>query len=155
MGGDLAPSLGGRKTKFRELNFRMTSFMKNFPFLCQKFLMTTFSHWSCFVCLLPVSTLPIFAEKPLFQNKTFLHDTFFSQFLLCHASNNATSPNIGGWMHGPSPQSPPKSIYISIPSRMVSIRRFFYSPSTITWVLLSLEPDWSGVKWDFGKLVRT
>jgi len=35
-------------------------------------------------------------EKRLFQNKKFLDDTFFTQFVLSRASNNTTSPNIGG-----------------------------------------------------------
>jgi len=52
-------------------------------------------------------------EKPLFQNKKFLVDTFFIQFLLSHASDNTTSRNIGGWAvphlkfwRGPSPSPP-------------------------------------------------
>src|SRR6218665_1789441 len=58
--------------------------------------MTFFSHRLYFICLLPVSTVslmlcniydPFLAEKPLFQNKTFLRYTFFSQFVLCRASN--------------------------------------------------------------------
>src|SRR6218665_1664584 len=52
---------------------------------------------------------PFLAEKPLFQNKTFLHDTvltpLFTQFILCNASDNIrpTSLNIGGRMCGPRP----------------------------------------------------
>ena len=41
IGGDLAPSLGGRKN-FRRPNFRITFFRKRFPFSRQKFLMTFF-----------------------------------------------------------------------------------------------------------------
>ena len=34
-------------------------------------------------------------DKPLFQNKKFFRYTFFTQFVLSHASDNTTSPNIG------------------------------------------------------------
>ena len=74
--------------------------------------MTFFSHRLLFVCLLPVSTVlnliyniydPFDDQKPLFQNKKFLLEFFFSQFVLYLTSNNSTSRNIGGQMHGPSP----------------------------------------------------
>src|SRR6218665_1271679 len=52
-------------------------------------------------------------EKPLFENKKFLDDTLFIQFLLSHASDNTTSRNIGGIgrpppqiLEGTVPQSP-------------------------------------------------
>src|SRR6218665_2101485 len=47
-----------------------------------------------------------------------MDETLFSQFVLCHASNNTTFRNIGGRVHGPSspqnvwgivPLVPPKS----------------------------------------------
>src|SRR6218665_489676 len=78
----------------------MTFFRRKFPFL-----MTCFSHRPYFVCHWPVSTInlilcniydPFLAKKPLFHYKTFFHDTFFSQFVLCNASNSTTSRNIGG-----------------------------------------------------------
>ena len=62
--------------------------------------MTLFSHLLYFVCLLPVSAVNIyitlFLTKPLFQNKKFFLETFFSQFVLCLTANNSTSRNIGG-----------------------------------------------------------
>ena len=77
---------GGTEQKFRK----------------QKFWWPFFSHQPHFVCLLPVWTVNLIlciihaAYTSLFQNKTFLQDTFFSRFILCHASNNTTSRNIGG-----------------------------------------------------------
>src|SRR6218665_2188870 len=41
-GGDLAPSLGGRKKNFADEDFRMMFFRKNFPFSRPKILMTFF-----------------------------------------------------------------------------------------------------------------
>src|SRR6218665_1892327 len=60
IGGDLAPSLGGRKIFSLTKNFLMTFFRKNFPFLRPKFLMTFFSHrshFSDFPCLYCVSNV--------------------------------------------------------------------------------------------------
>src|SRR6218665_1450922 len=79
MGGDLAQSLGREKICtifFREKNSILTSKISD----------DLFSHRPYFVCLLPVSTInlilsniydPLLAEKPPFQKKSFLHDTFF------------------------------------------------------------------------------
>src|SRR6218665_699355 len=98
----------GVRKKFREPNFRMTFFRKHFHFDVKNLLMIFFSHQPYFAvfCHLPVSTVNVILcniydhfsfRKPLFQNKTFLHDTFLkSQFVLCRASNNTTSLNIGG-----------------------------------------------------------
>src|SRR6218665_1726891 len=72
--------------------------------------MTIFSHRPYFVCLLPVSAVnvilcnmydPFLAENPVFQNKTLINDTFFSQFVLCHASNSTSLllEILGGRMH--------------------------------------------------------
>ena len=36
-----------------------------------------------------------FTENPYFRKDKFLHDTFFTQFVLSHASDNTTSRNIG------------------------------------------------------------
>src|SRR6218665_29065 len=47
--------------------------------------------------------MTLFMTKNLYLRKEFLRGTFFSRFILCHASNNTTSLNIGGPMHGPSP----------------------------------------------------
>src|SRR6218665_457915 len=80
-----------------------------------------FSHQPSFVCLLSVSTLryliytnydSFLDEKPLSQNKKFLHVTFFKHSVLSRTSHNTTSPNIGGRIldgyHPPSsPKSPP------------------------------------------------
>ena len=59
--------------------------------------------------------MTLFLPKNLcFRTKTLLHDTFFSEFVLCYASTNTTSRNIGGteaWavptsnLGGPSPLS--------------------------------------------------
>ena len=96
------------------------------------FYVLAFSHRPHFVCLLPVSTVwnliyntydPFLHETPLYQNKKFLHHTFFSHFILCHASNNTTSRNIGGtdaWAVPPPqifgetfpPFPPPKSPHV-------------------------------------------
>src|SRR6218665_215250 len=37
-----------------------------------------------------------FTENLFFRTKKFLHDTFFTQFVLSNASDNTTSRNIGG-----------------------------------------------------------
>jgi len=42
-------------------------------------------------------------QKLLFDNLKFLVKTVFSQFVLCLTSNNSSSQNIEGRMHGPSP----------------------------------------------------
>src|SRR6218665_861839 len=46
---------------------------------------------------------PFLAEKPLFRNKTFLHDTFFSQCVRCYASKTLLLEILGERMHGPPP----------------------------------------------------
>src|SRR6218665_506445 len=56
MGGDLAPSLGGRK-KIRGSNFQVTLFRKKFPFLWPKFLMTIVINSSIFRFSLSFSCL--------------------------------------------------------------------------------------------------
>jgi len=51
--------------------------------------------------------MTLFLPKNLcFRTKhSFMTPFFKSQFVLCHTSNNTTSQNIGGRMHGPSPTS--------------------------------------------------
>jgi len=77
-------------------------------------------------------------EKRLFQ-KNFLLDTFFSQFVLSHASNNSTSQNIGGteawavpppqFFWGRVPILPPKSPPMSI-SALLSKVAYMTCPYT-------------------------
>src|SRR6218665_3184387 len=84
MGGDLAPSLGGRKTNFVAPNFRMTFLEKN-RFHARKFLMILFSHRRYFVdfhCKITGITgyplfLPFFNQKLLLHNPKFLLNTVF------------------------------------------------------------------------------
>src|SRR6218665_3306655 len=77
MGADLASSLVDGK-RFRRPNFRMT-------FLSRKFLITFLSHQPYFVSLVLIFTV-----------KKCIHDTFLSQFVLCHTFNNTISRNIEG-----------------------------------------------------------
>src|SRR6218665_303338 len=53
--------------------------------------------FACLYCLKSdiVTSVTLFFTNNLYFRKKFLHDTFFSQFVLCHASNNTTSQNIG------------------------------------------------------------
>src|SRR6218665_4135523 len=44
----------------------------------------------------------------------------FTQFILSHASDNTTSQNIGGWMHGPS--FPPQILGETVPPKSPSMR---------------------------------
>ena len=113
----------GEGKKFCKPNFRMAFLRKTIPF---------FSPRLCFVCFLPASTVSnliyrpnmydpynydhFLDQKPLFQIKNFLLEASFCQFVLYLTSNNSTSRNIGGRMHGPSlhlkfwgPSCPPKS----------------------------------------------
>jgi len=65
-----------------------------------------------------ITLWPFFAKNLYFRTNIFSLTPFFNQFVLCHASNNTTSRNIGGQMHEPSPsqiwgaspQFPPKSL---------------------------------------------
>ena len=130
-GGDLAPSLGGRKkfsrTKISERRF----FRKNFH--AQKFWWPFFSHrpgFSDFYSLFSDSPYiycvkcriwPFLHKKKHYFRKEFHDDTyFFTLFELSRPSHNTTSQNIGGtnawavpppqfFLGGPSPQSPPRS----------------------------------------------
>src|SRR6218665_1673316 len=60
---------------------------------------------------------PFLYEKPLFQNKNVVHDTFFKQqfvLVLSHASDNSTSRNIermDAWAVPP----PPKFFWGGVP----------------------------------------
>jgi len=85
MGGDFSPSLGDGK-QIRGSNFQITFFKKKCPFSRRKFLMTFFMDRIVSVFRLSLFTInlilcnlydPFLAEKPLFLNKTFLHDNFF------------------------------------------------------------------------------
>ena len=103
-GRRLFAEFGGRETNSR-IKFSNYLFKKKCPFSRRKFLMTFFMDRIVSVFRLSLFTInlilcnlydPFLAEKPLFLNKTFLHDNFFSRLVLCHASNNTTSQNIGG-----------------------------------------------------------
>src|SRR6218665_2969156 len=48
---------------------------------------------------------PFLHEKTSISEKNSLMTPFFTLFLLSRASDNTTSQNIGGRMHGPSPIS--------------------------------------------------
>jgi len=103
MVGDLAPTLWGRKEFHGGPNFWMT-FLGNISIF--------YRHRPNFYGILHVNLIlcniydPILAEKPLFQNKTFLHNTFFSQFVLCNASDNTFLSKYwgDGCMGRPPPQ---------------------------------------------------
>ena len=112
MGGDLAPSLGGLKkilcTKFwndlflgKNFNFNTQNFGWLFlviDSILSVFCLSLLSHiWyiTTYMTMWPLYD-PFLGQKPLFQNKQFLLETFFSQFVLCLTSNNNTSRNIGG-----------------------------------------------------------
>src|SRR6218665_1358061 len=65
------------------------------------------------------------------SRKKILDDTFFTQFVLSHTSDNSTSPNIGGRIHGQSPTTnfggnrppvPPKSPPMEFWRVLVSLR---------------------------------
>src|SRR6218665_254933 len=96
MGEHLAPSLEGTEKNcknFRGPNFPMTSFLIKMSILTPKISDDLFfSHRPYFVGLLYL----FLDEKPVFQNTNFILHTFFSQFMLYHASKNTTSPNIEG-----------------------------------------------------------
>src|SRR6218665_986640 len=90
MGGDLAPSLGGRKTNFVAPNFRMTFLEKN-RFHARKFLMILFSHRRYYVdfhCKITGITgdsplfFLFFTKTPISQPEIPLKDRFFNQFVL-------------------------------------------------------------------------
>ena len=151
MGGDLAPSLGGRGKKFRGPNFRMTFLQEkvSINFNAENFWWPFFSHRQYFVCFFACLCClksdinihdPFVDEKPLLQNKKILHQTFFSQFILCHAWNNTTSRSIGGRMHGPSstpnilgdrPPVSPKFLPVSVPACKCLHRNFSF-----IWVIV-------------------
>src|SRR6218665_2227865 len=65
--------------------------------------MTFFSNRPSFsdFPLFTVIKCPI--KKPLFQKKNSLIKPFFTLLILSHTSNNTTSLNIWGPIHGPSP----------------------------------------------------
>ena len=103
MGGDLAPSLWATEKNFADQIFEWPFLGKDFNkfhFNAEKF------WWPYFVCLLPASftvwnniTLWPFSwrKTSISEQKIFLHDTFLSDLVLCHASNNnTTSRNIRG-----------------------------------------------------------
>jgi len=46
---------------------------------------------------------PFLTTKTSISDKKSLLTLFFTQFVLSHAPDNTTSPNIGGRIHGPSP----------------------------------------------------
>ena len=46
---------------------------------------------------------PFFTRKTTISEKNSLTTPFFTLFVLSRASDNTTSQNIGGRMHGPSP----------------------------------------------------
>ena len=130
MGGDLAPSLGGRKI------FEWPFLGKTFHFYAENFWWPFFSNRPSFVCLLPVSTVwnlmiyvtvwyiiiglysiithvwPFCSRKPLFHKK-FVHLTFFSHFI------TLLLKILGGWMHGPSPHL---KFGGSVPQPLLSLR---------------------------------
>jgi len=91
--------------------FSRTKIFEKFPFSRQKFLMTFFSHrpgFSDFLFLFPDFTMLNVVYDPFLTRKT----PFFTLFILSRASDNPTSPNIGGRMHGP----PPPQIWGASPS---------------------------------------
>jgi len=120
IGGDLGPSLGERK-KLSGRKFLSAFFVKIFPFLRRKFLMTIFR-------ILPVFTVwnvtesiwhyMVFSwrENPL--KKSLMTPFLLSSYFRTHPPTTILLEILGGRMHGPSPTSkfgvtvpsvPPKS----------------------------------------------
>jgi len=131
IGGDLAPSLGGRKQISQTKISERRIFRKTFPFSRPKFLMTFFSHQPCFSdfpylfsftdfpylycvkCL--IIMWPFLREKKPYLRKLFLDDTFFLLFSYFRA-NPATLllKLLEGQMNGPTVanQSINQSIFV-------------------------------------------
>jgi len=118
IGGDLDPSLGRDGKNILQTNDVFLG--KNyFYFHAQKFWWPLFSHRACFshfsydfsrvpylYCMKCHTCIWRFLhQKPLFQKIIPWWHLFFTLFVLSRASDNATSQNIGGRMHGPSPTS--------------------------------------------------
>src|SRR6218665_837270 len=85
----------GRKIFFVEKFFECPFLGNNFHF---------FSYRPYFVCLLPVSTVLnriFYNKKPLFHNKTLLHNTIFCPFVLAAHPITLLLKILGGRMHGP------------------------------------------------------
>src|SRR6218665_107649 len=108
-GGDLTPSLGGRKFFFRGPRFLNDVIIgKKFPFSRQTiyedlFLVIdqVFRIFPFFYQIFRIFTMLNIVYDPFLSRKTF----FSTLFILSHASDNTTSQNIGGRMQGPSPTS--------------------------------------------------
>ena len=110
MGGELAPSLGGTKKIFADLNDTFSG--KNFNFHAENFLRPSslvidqvFQILRFFTLLNVVYDL-FFTRKSTISEKNSLIAPFFTLFVLSRASNNTTSLNIGGnqYMGRPPPQ---------------------------------------------------
>ena len=104
-GRRLGAEFGGQK-KFREPNFRMTFFRKKFPvFDAENKILVTFlviAYILSVFCLSLLSEIWYITYMTLFftnnlylRTKNSFITLFFNQFVLCHASNNTISPNIG------------------------------------------------------------
>ena len=93
---------GGREKNWRT-KFSNDLFKGKISILTSKISDDFFSHWPYFVYLLSVSTVNLIlcnniyhrflAKKPYLRTKHFFMTPFFSQFVLCHASNNTNSRN--------------------------------------------------------------
>src|SRR6218665_204280 len=104
MGGDLAPSLGGRKKNFADFSEKKFPFFtpKNsddlFLVIDQVFLILTLSFQ--IICVFIVSNVkynPFFTTKsPLSTKNSLTTPILFTLLKLSHPSHNTTSQNIGG-----------------------------------------------------------
>jgi len=116
IGGDLAPSLGGRKqisqTEISEWRF----LGKNFHFHAQNISDDLFSsHWPCFsdffypfsdfsyLYCMSCCMWPFFTRKTPISENNSLMTPFFTLFVLLRASDKHYFSKY--WMHGPSPTS--------------------------------------------------
>ena len=79
-----------------DLVFSRRSGFSDFPFL---FPDSPYLYYvKCCIC-------PFAHKKTHYFRTEFLYDIFFTLFVLSRASDNTTSQNIGGTMHGPCPTS--------------------------------------------------
>ena len=119
MGGDLAPSLGGRNFFFISI-FTPKNSDDLFLVINQVFflILTLSFQILCVFIVWNVIYDPFFTTKSPISTKNSLTTPIFPLFKLSRPYHNTTSQNIGGPMHGPSPHlkffggrppSPPRS----------------------------------------------
>src|SRR6218665_544554 len=95
-------------------NFRPPHLVSQPPHLKKNFAPPT-SFWT-------IRTLPFLHDKNLFQNKKFLDDSFFTQFLLSHASDNTRAYFSKYWGTDAWAVPPPHILEGTIPQSPLSLR---------------------------------